>query len=89
MGMNTVNMRFKMIANHDSSAFDRSRRVRPIVSEEVIIAKEEISFVRYFSFCNACNRYIMVKTIVLPGFSFGRFIETSNIMCGNVKMKIM
>jgi len=87
--MNTVNMRFKMIANHNSSAFNRSRRVRPIVGKEVIIAKEEISFVRYFGFCNACNRYIMVKTIVLLGFSFGRFIEASNIMCSNVKMEMM
>jgi hypothetical protein len=82
-------MRFQVIANHDSSAFNRSRRVGPIIGEEVIITKEEISFVGDFGFCNACNGYIMVKTIVLPGFSFGRFIEASNIMCGNVKMEMM
>ena len=40
-----MDMRFKMIANHNSSALYRGKRVRPVVGKEVIIAKKEVSFV--------------------------------------------
>jgi hypothetical protein len=68
--MNIVNMRFKMITDHDGCSFNRSRRVGPVVGKKIVVAKEKISFIRDFCFRNTGNRYVVIKTVVLPGFSF-------------------
>ena len=81
--MNTMDVRFKIVTDHNSSAFNRSRRIGPIVGKKVIITEEEVSFVRDFGFCNACNRYVVVKAVVLSCLSFSRFVKASNIVCSN------